>query len=324
MSCMSLPEYKVLIIDKDGQNSRRIADFLKEKGFDTETANTGEMGIEKIKIFKPKYVVVDLVLPDMNGFDFLDFLLENKQIVPFGMKTLVMSSHNNAENVKKAIRKGACDYIIKPIKAETLLPRIIFHAQTKRNIEPIKEESRSDSTPTAMDSTGMYLHLFNLILKEANTRKSEHEVLFNMTRMLAITLKAVRCSLIQCDEDRITGYVRASHDDLNVNNIKIDLEKYPEVVDVMNREQPVIIENLDSDPVLAEIKKNFQSIKFNSMIVCPVYKLGYFYGVVSARMNDKSKAFTDDQIRFTIIMSQIMSLILNSHIPLPIELKRAA
>ena len=34
MSCMSLPEYKVLIIDKDGQNSRRIADFLKEKGFD--------------------------------------------------------------------------------------------------------------------------------------------------------------------------------------------------------------------------------------------------------------------------------------------------
>jgi DNA-binding response OmpR family regulator len=320
---MSLPDYKVLIIDKDGQNSRRIADFLKEKGFDTETANTGEMGIEKIKIFKPKYVVVDLVLPDMNGFDFLDYLQAHKQIVPNGMKTLMMSSHNNIENVKKAIHKGACDYIIKPIKAETVLPRLIFHAQTKRNIEVIKDDNKSQGGGIS-DGSNMYLHLLNLVLKEANSRKSDHEVLFNMTRMLAITLKAVRCSLIQCDEDMVTGYVRASHDDINVNNIKIDLEKYPEVVDVMNREQVVVIENLDNDPVLAEIKKNFQSIKFNSMIVCPVYKLGYFYGVVSARMNDKSKAFSDDQIRFVLIMSQIISLILNSQIPLPIELRRPA
>jgi CheY-like chemotaxis protein len=234
-----------------------------------------------------------------------------------------MSSHNNIENVKKAIRKGACDYIIKPIKAETVLPRLIFHAQTKRNIEVIKDDNKSQGVSIS-DSSNMYLHLLNLVLKEANSRKSDHEVLFNMTRMLAITLKAVRCSLIQCDEDMVTGYVRASHDDINVNNIKIDLEKYPEVVDVMNREQVVVIENLDNDPVLAEIKKNFQSIKFNSMIVCPVYKLGYFYGVVSARMNDKSKAFSDDQIRFVLIMSQIISLILNSQIPLPIELRRPA
>ncbi len=319
---MGVTDYKVLIIDKDSQNSRRIADFLKEKGFEAEIANTGELGIEKIKIFKPKYVVVDLVLLDMNGFDFLDHLNENKLVSP-DMKILVTSSHNSVENVRKSIRKGACDYIIKPIKAETLLPRLIFHAQKKRNINEI-QESPKGADAKGLDSTAMYLHLLGLILKEANSQKSDHEILFNMTKMLAITLKAVRCSIIECDEDRLTGYVRVSHDDINVGNIKIDLEKYPEVLDVMNREQVLIIENLDNDPALAEIKKNFQNIKFNSMIVCPIYKMGYFYGVVSARMNDKSTSFAEDQIRFAVLISQIISLILNSHIPLPIEFRRPA
>lgn len=323
---MGLPDYRVLIIDKDSQNSRRISAFLKEKGFDAETANTGEMGIEKIKIFKPKYVVVDLVLSDMNGFDFLDYLTANKNIAPLGMKVLMMSSHNNEENVKKAIRKGACDYIIKPMKAETLMPRLLFHAQKKRSVDELRGSNSSLDLAAkgATNSEGIYLHLISLVLKESISRKSDHEILFNMTKMLALMLKAVRCSLIQCDEDRVTGYVRASSDEIGINDLKIDLEKYPEVMDVMNREKTVIVENLDDDPVLSEIKKNFQSIKFNSMIVCPVYKLGSFYGVISARMNEKSQSFSEDQIRFTLILAQIVSLILNSHIPLPLDFRRPA
>lgn len=315
---MGHPDYKTLIIDKDSQASRRICDYLVEHGFEAATAQTGEEGIEAMKVFKPRFVVCDLMLADMNVVEILDYINSHPDLKKRDIKVLVTSSHNSVQNVKECIKKGACDYIIKPVKPETLLPRLIFQAQKKRKI--VEEDKAAVQTLQGGD---LYNHLLSLVLKEAISKKSDHEVLFNMTKMLAMALKAVRCSVIECLDDRVTGYVRVSNDDIKINELKIDLERYPEILDVMNKEQMVVIENLDSDPVLADVKKNLKSISFNSMIVCPVYKRGSFFGVMSARMGD-SQTFTENHIRFAVMLSYIVSLILSAQIPLPIELKRSA
>ncbi len=315
---MGHPDYKILIIDKDGQTSRRLCDYLIENGFEAEHASTGEAGIEQMKIFKPRFVVCDLMLPDMNAIAVLDYMKSHAELSKREIKVLITSSHNSVQNVKECIKKGACDYILKPIKPETLLPRLIFQAQKKREFT---EEEKT--VVTALQGGDLYNHLLSLVLKEAISKKSDHEILFNMAKMLALALKAVRCSFIECLEDRVTGYVRVSHDNIDMNNFKIDLDKYPEVLDVMNKEQIVVIENLDSDPTLVEMKKNLKSISFNSMIVCPIYRRGYFYGVISARMGN-SQIFTENHIRFAMMLSQIVSLILSSQIPLPIEFKQPA
>jgi len=196
---------------------------------------------------------------------------------------------------------------------------LIFQAQTKREL--VVEEKTTESAP--LQGGDLYNHLLGLVLKEAISRKSDHEILFNMAKMLALALKAVRCSFIECLDDRVTGYVRVSHDNINMNNFKIDLDKYPEVLDVMNKEEPVVIENLDSDPTLVEMKKNLKSISFNSMIVVPIYKRGYFYGVISARMGT-SQTFSENHIRFAMMLSQVVSLLLSAQIPLPIEFRQSA
>lgn len=315
---MGHPDYKILIIDKESQASRRICDYLIENGFEAKHVQTGEEGIEAIKIFEPRFVICDLMLQDMNAVDILDYIRSHTELNRREIKVMVMSSHNSVQNVKECIKKGAADYIIKPIKPETLLPRLIFQAQKKRKII-------NDNAGVVHQLAGgeLYNHLLSLVLKEAVSRKSDHEILFNMTKMLAMSLRAVRCSIIECLDDRVTGYVRASQDNISINELKIDLDRYPEVLDVMNKEQMIVIENLDSDPVLAEIKKNLKSIAFNSMIVCPVYKRGHFFGVMSARMGN-SQTFTENHIRFAMMMSYIVSLILSAQIPLPIELKQSA
>ncbi len=315
---MGHPDYRILMIDKDGQMSRRICDYMEANGFETKNVQTAVEGIEALKVFKPRFVVCDLMLTDMTAVEFLDYIQSHNEFKKRDIKVLVTSSHNNVQNVKECIKKGACDYIIKPLKAETLLPRIIYQAQKKRKI--IEEEAPALKKLIGGD---LYNHLLSLVLKEAVSKKSDHEVLFNMTKMLAMTLKAVRCSLIECNDDRMTGFVRVSHDNISITELKIDLERYPEVLDVVNKEEVVVIENLDTDPTLAEMKKNLKSISFNSMIVCPVYRRGNFYGVISARMGD-SQTFSENHIRFAMMLSQIVSLILSSQIPLPIELRTAA
>ncbi len=316
---MGIPAYKLLFVDKDGQSSRVVCDYLAANGFEVEYANTGELAIEKIKLFKPRFVVCDLMLPDMNAMEILDYIAKDPHLSKRGMKILISSSHNNPANVKQCIQKGACDYLIKPIKPEILLPRLIFQEQKRREV--VEEDSVSAQS---LQGGELYMHLLSLVLKESVAPKNDHEILFNMTKMLAMTLKAVRCSVIECLDDRQTGFVQVSHDDIKLTNFKVNLEKYPEVLDVMSREQIVVIENIDSDPVLAEVKKNFKNISFNALIVCPVYKRGYFYGVMSARLDNKSKGFSENQIRFAMMMSQIVSLILSAQIPLPLELQRPA
>lgn len=315
---MSQSDYRILIIDKDGQTSRRLCEYLIENGFEAEHAPNGEAGLEKMKTFKPRFVVSDLMLPDMTATEILSYSKAHPQLSRLDIKFIITSSHNSLQNVKECIKMGACDYIIKPIKPETLLPRLIFQAQKKR--EFIYEEK---GIVNMLSGGDMYNHLLSLVLKEAISRKSDHEVLFSMSKMLALALKAVRCSVIECMEDRVTGYVRVSHDNINMNDFKIDLERYPEVLDVMNKEQPVVIENLDSDPVLAEIKQHIKTISFNSMIVCPVYKRGQFFGVISARMGT-SQTFAENHIRFALMLSHIVSLILSSQVPMPIEFKTPA
>jgi DNA-binding response OmpR family regulator len=316
---MSQSDYRILIIDKDGQTSRRLCEYLVQNGFEAEHCQNGETGVEKMKVFKPRFVVCDLMLSDMNATEILNYAKKHPELSKRDIKFIITSSHNSLQNVRDCIKMGACDYIIKPLKPETLLPRLIFQAQKKRELHP-SEERPSGNTLTGGD---LYLHLLNLVLKESISKKSEHEILFSMSKMLALALKAVRCSVIQCMDDRVTGYVRVSHDNIEMNEFKIDLDRYPEVLDVMNKEEPVVIENLDSDPVLAEIKKNLKSISFNSMIVCPVYKRGNFYGVISARMGN-SQTFTENHIRFALMLSNIVSLILSSQVPLPIEFKQSA
>jgi DNA-binding response OmpR family regulator len=315
---MSHSDYRILIIDKDGQTSRRICDYLIENGFEADHVQTGEAGIEKMKIFKPRFVVCDLMLSDMTATEILNYTKKHPELSKNEIKFLITSSHNSLQNVRECIKMGACDYIIKPLKPETLLPRLIFQAQKKREFT---EESK---VPVNNLSGGdLYNHLLSLVLKEAISKKSDHEILFSMSKMLALALKAVRCSLIECMDDRLTGYVRVSHDNIDMNNFKIDLDRYPEVLDVMNKEQPIVIENLDSDPVLAEIKKHLKSISFNSMIVVPVYKRGNFFGVISARMGT-SQTFSENHIRFTLMLGHIVSLILSAQVPLPIEFKQSS
>lgn len=315
---MGNPDYTVLICDDDIQTARRFQDFLKDRGFEVRCMSNAEECKQALIDWKPKFLFYDLLMPDFNAIQLLQFVNANEELKKRKIKVLVTSRHNNVTNVKDCIKAGASDYIIKPFKFEDIFSRLIFHAQKKRKVVAVDKEDQ-----TLLEGGELYLHLFAFVLKEANTTKPFNEVLHNMTKMLGMTLKAVRCSIIETHENRLDAWVRASSDDGKVNSLQIDLNRYPEVVHVMNNDEPVVIENLDKDPNLAEIKKNFQKISFNSLIVCPVYKRGNFYGVMSTRMAT-SDGFDDNQIRFAQLMSLIVSLVLSSQFPIPIELQEPA
>lgn len=155
------------------------------------------------------------------------------------------------------------------------------------------------------------LHLTDLVLRQAIAGDSIPNILFNLTKMVAIKLDGVRCSIVDVVSP-FAGIVVVSSDDRGAMGIELDLNKYPEIVNVMNTQVMIAIENLENSPELKSIRSLLRSTMFNSMIVCPVSRFQKPFGVLSLRMPLEKTSISDNEMRFVEIVSHTASLVLSN------------
>jgi len=114
---------KILIVDDEPAILRILGDVLTDEGYNVIAATDGETGIEKAKVSNPVLIILDVMLPGINGFEVCKLLKENEQtkkisiIILTGISTLV-------EHKQKALQLGADDYITKPFDMSDLLNRV--------------------------------------------------------------------------------------------------------------------------------------------------------------------------------------------------------
>ena len=300
-----IEKIRVLIADDDNQLARNLASYISDHGFDCKLAQTGSEAKSLITQWKPKLILADLMLPDGNAFSILDFIQNESSLRHQMMHLMVMSGHNSQFNVKQSFEKGAKDYLVKPFKIGDVLKRLVFHCRNYRGVKDIKAKEYSKT-----DEASLMLHLTDLVLRQSLSEESVEEKLFKITRMVSMKVDGVRCSIINV-LDQQQGIVVTSNDDRKATGIRLDLNKYPEVLDVVNRDQLIAIENLEQNKDLKLIQKLLKDILFNSMIVCPVRRDGQIFGVLSLRMPKEKEYISDNEIRFIEIVAHITSLVLD-------------
>ena len=102
---------KILIIDDEPQDRKSIELILSREGFDQLAfAVNGQDGLEQIQSFRPDIAIIDVVLPDMDGFD-LCFTIKKHMAV--AVKVFMLTGHLDAVNVKKARISGADEILEK-------------------------------------------------------------------------------------------------------------------------------------------------------------------------------------------------------------------
>lgn len=102
---------KILIVEDEEMLSKVLAGQFSKAGFDVETAFDGEKALKLLEKFKPELILLDIILPKINGFDVLRTIKENPdtQNVP----VIMISNLGRDEDIKQAIKLGAVDYYIK-------------------------------------------------------------------------------------------------------------------------------------------------------------------------------------------------------------------
>lgn len=140
---------RVLIVDDIPDNVQQMADMLAELDLDIKVANGGKLAMELVDTFKPHIILLDLMMPQVNGWDVIDYVRGkyNKS----QMAIIITSLLNNKDNIDECYELGVNDYISKPI----IKPRLVSSVESNmRNFENIIEEPDEQVQPGASMNGG--------------------------------------------------------------------------------------------------------------------------------------------------------------------------
>ncbi|MBN1382249.1 MAG: sigma-54-dependent Fis family transcriptional regulator [Deltaproteobacteria bacterium] len=107
---------KILVIDDDKSIRETLDLYLTEEGYEISTAQNGTEGLNRFVEFEPDAVILDIRLPDIDGFTVLEDLLEDNENV----KVIMITAFHDMETTIRAMKEGAFDYIHKPINVDEL------------------------------------------------------------------------------------------------------------------------------------------------------------------------------------------------------------
>ncbi|MBN2429682.1 MAG: response regulator [Deltaproteobacteria bacterium] len=127
---------KVLVIDDEPDLRFLIGEYLDDLGYEVIEAPDGRIGLEKIFSDEPDIVLSDLRMPEMDGLEVLKRIAPEKPELPF----LVISGAGGMNDAIEALRRGAWDYIVKPIKSPDVLQHTITRALERAQLLKIKKE----------------------------------------------------------------------------------------------------------------------------------------------------------------------------------------
>jgi len=120
-----MPKKRILLVDDDRDFVEMLTDLMETSGYEVLTALSGEEGIEKCKESSPDLILLDIMLPQIDGLDVLYMLrnLYNTKTIPI----IIVTGKTEMESFFQAKGFGATDYIMKPFHPEELLALIAKH-----------------------------------------------------------------------------------------------------------------------------------------------------------------------------------------------------
>ncbi len=120
---------KVLVVDDDEALVEVVSNLLRMEGFEVIQAYNGKMGLEKARSEKPHIIVLDIMMPEMDGYEVLTKLKEDPQTAD--IPVIMLTARTEDKAVIESWKKGADFYIPKPFEIDELLHVIELVIQSK-------------------------------------------------------------------------------------------------------------------------------------------------------------------------------------------------
>ncbi|MDA8035445.1 MAG: response regulator transcription factor [Actinomycetota bacterium] len=133
---MQEQQARILVVDDEPNITDLVATAMRYEGFEVDTAYDGRTGLDKAVSFRPQLLVLDVMLPDLDGFEVARRLRQEGRRVPI----LFLTARDATEDKVRGLTLGGDDYVTKPFSLEELLARV--RAVLRRVTASPEEESK--------------------------------------------------------------------------------------------------------------------------------------------------------------------------------------
>ena len=119
------PKRRILVADDNSNNRFVVVSLLERLGFWVDEAADGQMALDMARMHRPDLILMDLVMPTLNGFEALQHLRQQPDIA--ATKVIAFSANVFEQNQQRSFQEGFDDFVAKPVEVNSLLEKIRVH-----------------------------------------------------------------------------------------------------------------------------------------------------------------------------------------------------
>jgi two-component system cell cycle response regulator len=277
---------EIVIYEKDRDVLKFLRAFFKErKEYSVHFLKKNKHALrEEIAAKRPDAVIVSS--PD--GIRHL-----KASAVPCPIIAII--SANETRGIHSALKSDVECYLISPFHKEELDLKLKEVVDKKSWIESIFKESED------------FYSLIEFVSLTSSTLNPK-ELLYLMVKKISEIIKVTRCSMISINaENQRYAEVVSTFEDPGITNLRIDLQKYPEIRKALSQRKLVIIKNAQKDPLMREVRDVIAPLGIRSIIVIPVIFRDEVIGTLLLRTSRAGHTFTKGEIRLCIALARASS-----------------
>ena len=239
----------ILIVDDNPNNIRVLFYILHESGFKVSVVKSGEMAIEKLPVIQPDLILLDVMMPGIDGFETCRSLKANE--ASKDIPVVFMTALSEVEHKVKALQLGAVDYITKPIQAEEVLARVNVHLELRNTqVNLLKEISDRRQAETKLQQTLTELQQVQVQLVQSEKMSSLGQLVAGVAHEINNPVNFISANLIHANE-----YIKKL-----LKLLQRYQEYYPNPVPELQAE----VEANELDFLINDLPKLLQSMEFGA------------------------------------------------------------
>lgn len=257
----------VLIVSDDDASRQLLAQALAPAGFQCVSVDSGNDALAWLAHSTPAVMLLDLPPSELDGANLLPRIRSVQRLreVP-----IILTVAEPGEGVDRVITAGADDYIVKPFRPAELTARVRAQLRLHDYWERLNRRERDSRTVLELTQT------LALTLDVS-------DILFTVAKRVAEFARVDRCSIVLRGDAAERGYVVATSDDEQLRHLPIDLDRYPEIAQVLSTGQPLSIADAGQHPLLQVVREQESELEFTSLVLVPILQEKRPMGVIFLR-----------------------------------------